>query len=58
LNCSYNNFSVSALNALFEILHSNDIEAGKIIKIDGNIGTDTCNKKIEENKKWSVRSYF
>jgi hypothetical protein len=54
LDCGNNNFSASALNALFETLHSNDLEDEKIIKIYGNPGTDTCNRKIAEDKKWKV----
>jgi hypothetical protein len=58
LDCTNNQFSASELNALFETLHSNDVEADKIINISGNPGTDTCNIKIAEDKGWTVALFL
>ena len=55
LDCSHNQFSAEALDALFETLHSNDIEDGKTIEICHNPGTDNCNTKIAEDKGWTVK---
>jgi len=52
LVCGDNLMTSSALNILFETLHNN---AGKkSITINGNIGVDGCNKKIAEDKGWTV----
>jgi len=53
LNCSNNNFSENALNALFETLHDKAIEY-KVISIFENPGTENCNKTIAEKKGWEV----
>jgi hypothetical protein len=54
LDCRENEFSASALNALFETLHSNKIKGRKTVTIYGNSGTGTCNKSIAEDKNWRV----
>jgi hypothetical protein len=54
LNCGNNNFSASALNALFETLHNNDLEFKKIIKIYGNSGSKACNTTIAKDKGWNI----
>jgi len=55
LHCVSNNFSETALNALFETLHNIIFEdCGKIIFIDGNQGTNQCDKTIAEKKGWEV----
>lgn len=59
LNCRDNNLSASALNKIF-----NDLPKGKkwdeyggqsTISIGNNLGTNTCDKSIAENKGWSVQ---
>jgi len=55
LSIRSNNLSSPALNSLFESLHDNDFDKG--IDISFNPGTDNCNKKIAENKGWSVYAY-
>jgi len=52
LNCSNNNLSASALNALFDTLHSNPVT--KTIDIRNNPGTNGCDRGIAEKKGWSV----
>ena len=65
LNIRYNQFDVNALNAMFETLHSNDttvditihsivMRFAKMVDIDGNPGTETCDRSIATDKKWSV----
>ena len=50
--CGGNQFSVSALNALFETLHSNS--GYKTIYIRDNPGTNGCNQSIATAKGWVV----
>jgi Leucine-rich repeat (LRR) protein len=52
LNCAGNRLTGSALDALFETLHSND--GDKIIYIKNNPGTDNCDRSIATNKGWTV----
>jgi hypothetical protein len=51
LNCKDNNFTASALNALFESLP--DVDSGDLY-IGGNPGASTCNRSIATGKGWSV----
>ena len=53
LDCVYNKLTSSALNALFETLHSNAGE--KIISILGNPGDKDCDRSIAERKGWTVQ---
>jgi Leucine-rich repeat (LRR) protein len=52
LNCLNNQLTSSALNALFETLHSNI--GSKTIYIGGNPGTNGCDRSIATNKGWTV----
>jgi len=54
LYCMWNELSATALNNLFESLHSNNPPSGKTVHIWGNPGTDTCNRSIATNKGWQV----
>jgi len=39
---------------LFGTVHSNTIAGESTIEIDGNPGTDTCDRSIARSKGWSV----
>ena len=52
LYCSGNQLTASALDALFETLHSN--QGDKSINISNNPGTADCNRSIAEGKGWTV----
>jgi hypothetical protein len=52
LDCSYNQFSVDALNALMGTLSTHN--AFKIIWIGNNPGTDACDQSIAKDKGWNV----
>ena len=52
LGCGWNELSTSALNNLFETLHSYEIP--KKIIIHGNPGTNSCNEKIATDKGWII----
>ena len=52
LLCQNNRFTSSALNVLFETLHGN--AGSKVIYINGNPGTATCDESIATNKGWVV----
>ena len=54
LECSYNQLSVTALNALFGTLHNNTVYGGKEIYIGYNEGGAGCDRSIAENKGWTV----
>ena len=54
LDCSYNQLSTYALNALFVTLHSDTISGGKSICFQNNQGTETCEKGIATYKGWEV----
>jgi len=56
LNCSNNLLTTSALNALFETLHSFDVGEQKRVIIGGNPGTNDCDRSIAENKGWIVEN--
>jgi len=56
LYCSYNQLSATALNTLFDSVHSNASAEGKSIFIYANPGTDTCNTSIATNKGWTVNT--
>jgi hypothetical protein len=53
LDCRSNQLTNSALNALFETLHSNP--GYKTIYIQDNPGTNNCDQSIATNKEWTVR---
>jgi len=52
LYCDNNQLTASALDALFETLHSN--QGDKSINISNNPGTADCNRSIAEGKGWTV----
>jgi hypothetical protein len=52
--CCDNQFSASALNSMFEMLHGRDIDGGKTVNILGNPGTERCAAKVAERKGWNV----
>jgi len=56
LNCCKNNFSDTALNALFDTLYdrSSTTKISAKVSIYGNPGTDDCDKTIAEGKGWEV----
>jgi hypothetical protein len=54
LDCSYNQLTSTALNALFETLPENNNISYKGIAITNNPGTGDCDKSIAENKGWEV----
>jgi hypothetical protein len=49
--CDDNQLSSSAINALFGTLHSNS--GGKGIYVNGNPGTDDCDRSIAKGKGWT-----
>ncbi|MDR2915070.1 MAG: hypothetical protein LBV74_09610 [Tannerella sp.] len=53
LDCGYNSFSGTALNDLFETLHSNSLPEKKIIDL-GYDNPDTFNFSIPHSKGWLV----
>ena len=53
LRVSNTQLNAAALNALFGTLHSNTIQGQtKHIILDGNLGQDSCDRSIAENKGW------
>jgi len=56
LKCCSNGFSASALNALFESLHSLPYVYidDKTVDISGNPGSKACDKQIAKDKGWRV----
>jgi len=58
LYCNNNQLTAEALNTLFGTLHSTEVEyfRGKIIFIDGNPGTNTCDRSIAERRGWKFES--
>ena len=53
LSCHNNQLSAAALDALFGTLHSNTIpDVSKVIKINRNPGTSSCDRSIATNKGW------
>ena len=55
LNIFSNQLSTNALNNIFGMLNSNNIDDYKTINITDNPGTDDCNRSIAEKKGWIVR---
>ena len=59
LKCHYHNLTTTALNDLFESLHSNIISGGKEMHISLSYETKDCNISIAESKGWNVNvSYY
>ena len=56
LMCDENRLTDTALNNLFETLHDKTI-SGKIIYVNNNPGSATCDVSIAENKGWQVVNY-
>jgi hypothetical protein len=56
LFCSDNQLTSTALNALFESLHSNTLEGKKQIYIYNNPGENDCNISVAEGKGWELMS--
>ena len=54
LDCSGNQLTTSGLNALFETLPDRSDSFNIRLKIDGNPGTDDCNRSIATNKNWYI----
>ena len=54
LDCSHNQLTATALNALFETLHSNSVSGGKTVSIRFNPGINESDKSIARRKEWLV----
>ena len=54
LDCSGNQLTTAGLNALFETLPDRSDSFNIRLKIDGNPGTDDCNRSIATNKNWYI----
>jgi Leucine-rich repeat (LRR) protein len=54
LYCGYNLLSETALNNIFEGLPQIDNKIIAELTIRGNLGAETCNKEIAENKNWKI----
>jgi len=52
LDCFDNQLTTTALNALFETLHSDTISIGKKICVRNNQGENTCDQSIATHKGW------
>ena len=63
LQCSYAQLSATALNALFNTLHSNTVPpprdgiSPKTIYITNNPGSNDCDRSIAERKGWTFSNY-
>jgi Zn finger protein HypA/HybF involved in hydrogenase expression len=54
--CDYNKLNATALNTMFETVHSNTIpNESKITRIDHNPGANSCDRSIATSKGWTVR---
>ena len=62
LDCNENQLTAEAINALFVSLNATNRASidnlPKMIHIEGNPGTDACNKKIAESRSWKVISKY
>ncbi|MDR0506353.1 MAG: hypothetical protein LBH32_06010 [Dysgonamonadaceae bacterium] len=60
LYCNNNKLTATALNALFQTLHNNNLldaqgmPKDKVISIGGNPGANTCDRSIANGKGWRV----
>ena len=54
LDISNNQLVAAALDTIFKTLYVNTHEESGFIRIGGNPGTSTCNRRIATNKRWGV----